>query len=183
MAFATNYRGSKPFGPESLTGYHQRITEISLTKNYKLGTIVQAEDPVFGTGEFIYCSGVASTAIGEPITINADFTTARATGGTAVGLLGVAMSACVNTYYGWYCIKGRVLGKIAGDMAVVSGSFQASIVAAVWSTAVTGTKIVYRATATTGLVLGGSAVAGTDELTPAGFMTLWINYPVAVLAV
>jgi hypothetical protein len=93
------------------------------------------------------------------------------------------MSACVASKYGWYCIKGRCLGVIAGNMAVVSGSFQASIVANVWSTAVTATKIVFRATATTGLLAGGSAVEGTDELTPAAFMTLNINYPVAVLAV
>ena len=144
---------------------------------------MQAVDPVFGVGEFIYCKGLDSTAIGEPISIAADFTTSRATGGTAVGLLGVAMSACLTNYYGWYCIRGRCLGKIVGNMAVVSGSFQASIVANVWSTAVTATKIVFRATATTGLSAGGSAVVGTDELTPAGFMTLSLNYPVAVLAV
>jgi hypothetical protein len=183
MAFATNYRGSKPFGPASLTGYNQAITEVSATKHYALGTIVQAVDPVFGVGEFIYATGVASTAIGEPISLCADFTTTRATGGTAVGQICVAMSACVASKYGWYCIKGRCLGVIAGNMAVVSGSFQASIVANVWSTAVTATKIVFRATATTGLLAGGSAVEGTDELTPAGFMTLNINYPVAVLAV
>ena len=45
-----------------LAGF-QPIAVTDTTQNHALGTIVQAVDPTYGAGEFIYLKGVASTAV------------------------------------------------------------------------------------------------------------------------
>ena len=42
----------------------QPIANTSTTQRHALGTIVRAEDPTFGEGEFIYLKGVVSTVVG-----------------------------------------------------------------------------------------------------------------------
>jgi hypothetical protein len=88
------------------------ITDTSTTKKVPLGTIVQAEDPTYGVGEFIYLTGVANTAVGSWVGYF------PATGATVLAVangiypLAVAMSANVASQYGWYQISGvaRALG-------------------------------------------------------------------------
>lgn len=167
-------------GPEGLLVSPQDIDATSTVQNYALGTTVIAKDPVLGMAEFVYCVGVASTAAGEPIQINADFTTARAVGGTAKGLIGVAMSACVALNYGWYCIRGRVLVTIAANVAAAA---RASIVANVWSDAATATKQIDGASLAIGLDAGGSAIVGTTDLTAAHKTVALLHYPQATVLV
>jgi hypothetical protein len=176
--FAQNFTIVGPYGqPAPLsTGGVQGIATTSTTQNYNLGTVVTAVDPVLGPAEFVYCVGVAATAVGDPIQINADYTTVRAVGGTAFGHIGVAMSACVASNYGWYCIKGRVLVTIAADVAAAA---RASIVSAVWSNATTATKQIIGASLAIGLDAGGSAIVGTTDTTAAHKTIAFILYPQA----
>lgn len=154
----------------------QLISDTSTVANFALGTTVVAFDPVLGYSEFIYCAGVASTAIGVPVQINADFTTALAVGGTAKGHIGVAMSANVASQYGWYCIRGRCLALIAANVAAAA---RASIVSAVWSDATTATKQVDGASLAIGLDAGGSAIVGTTDTTAAHQTVALLQYPQA----
>lgn len=85
------------------------ITDTSTTLFSPLGTIVTAVDPVYGTGEFIYLAGVASTAVGSAVTYDLKAgTTTLATTGTR-GPIAVAMSANVAGQYGWYQISGEAV--------------------------------------------------------------------------
>ena len=84
----------------------QRITETSTTANHALGTIVTAVDPTYGSAEFIYLTGVASTAAGSWVTFDIDGASALLVA-SAVGPVGIAMSANVASQYGWYMIYGK----------------------------------------------------------------------------
>lgn len=89
----------------------QPIASTDTTQNHPLGTIVTAEDPTYGSGEFIYLQGVASTAVGSWVLYNPDnFSTSLATANDK-GSIAVAMSANVASSYGWYQIKGKAVGK------------------------------------------------------------------------
>lgn len=89
----------------------QQIADNSTTQAHALGTIVRCNDPTYGAGEFIYLQGVASTAVGEWVTYNADdFSTTRLAA-NAIGPVAVAMSASVASEYGWYQISGKAVGK------------------------------------------------------------------------
>jgi len=82
-----------------------------------LGTIIQAVDPTYGTGEFIFLKGVASTAVGTLVTYDqtlATTTIAPATGG--IGPVAVSMSANVALQYGWYQIGGAAAVKAPNAM-------------------------------------------------------------------
>jgi hypothetical protein len=84
-----------------------------------LGTIVSAVDPTYGTGEFIFLKGVASTVVGSLVTYDqtlATTTLAPATGGN--GPVAVAMSANVASQYGWYQIAGAAAVKAPNAMVV-----------------------------------------------------------------
>jgi len=74
-----------------LAGF-QGIAITDTTQNHALGTIVQATDPTYGGGEFIYLKGVASTAVGSMVDYDSYLGTtvlSPATGG--VGSVAVAM--------------------------------------------------------------------------------------------
>jgi hypothetical protein len=84
----------------------QPIADTSTTQNHPLGTIVRATDPTYGAAEFIYLTGVASTAVGTWVTYDLDGATTRLVA-SAVGPVAIAMSANVASQYGWYMIHGR----------------------------------------------------------------------------
>jgi hypothetical protein len=93
----------------------QPIAVTSTTKNHALGTVVTAFDPTYGSGEFVYLLGVASTVVGSLVNFNATtYQTALTTvangknKGTPVA---VAMSANVASAYGWYQIEGNAVVK------------------------------------------------------------------------
>lgn len=89
----------------------QPIAETSSTQMHKIGTRAKAFDTAYGTAEFIYLLGVASTAPGDLCFYNGTTgATVRgvAAGATSTGPACVAMSANVASKYGWYAIQGAV---------------------------------------------------------------------------
>lgn len=88
----------------------QAIASNSTTQQHPLGSIVVADDPTYGSGEFIYLKGVASTAVGSWVTFNRDDGSTALLAANAIGPVAVAMSACVANEYGWYQISGKAVG-------------------------------------------------------------------------
>ncbi len=86
----------------------QPIADTSTTQRHPLGTIVVADDPTNGAGEFIYLAGAASTTAGDWVTYNMDDGSTTKLAANAIGPVGVAMSANVASQYGWYQISGKV---------------------------------------------------------------------------
>lgn len=90
----------------------QPIDEVSTTQRHPLGRIVQAQHQTYGSGEFIYLKGVASTAVGSWVTYNLDDMTTTLLAANAIGPVAVAMSAnTAATSFGWYQISGKAVGK------------------------------------------------------------------------
>lgn len=96
---------------------NQPIADTSDTKKHALGTIVSAKDPVYGSGDFIYLLGLASTGVGSWVTYNADDGSTALLAANAVGPVAVAMSANVANLYGWYQIGGKAVGKVLTGFA------------------------------------------------------------------
>ena len=95
----------------------QAIADTSTTAKMPLGSIVQAVDPTYGVGEFIYLKGVANTVVGSLVDYDqtlATTTLAPATGG--IGPVAVAMSANVANQWGWYQITGAAAVKAPNAM-------------------------------------------------------------------
>jgi hypothetical protein len=89
----------------------QAIASNSTVQNHPLGTIVRANSPTYGSGEFIYLKGVADTAIGSWVVYNLDDGGTALLGANAIGPVAVAMAATVASEYGWYQISGKAVGK------------------------------------------------------------------------
>lgn len=91
----------------------QPIALNSATQNHPLGTIIRANDPTFGQGEFVYLLGVASTVVGNVVTYSATTyqTTLSPNTVNNVNPLAVAMSANVAAQFGWYQIGGLAVVK------------------------------------------------------------------------
>lgn len=121
-----------------LAGF-QPIAVTSTTQNHALGTIVTAIDPTYGEGEFIYLTGVASTAVGDVVVIDQG-TTVRAVAGSR-GPAGVAMSANVASQYGWYQISGRAVVNTAGSVADNALVYATATAGSVDDAVVTGDKV------------------------------------------
>lgn len=109
----------------------QPIADTSTVAMHPLGTIVRATHATYGSGEFIYLKGVASTAVGSWVTYDSDdFSTVRLVA-NAIGPVAVSMSANVASQYGWYQIHGKAIGLcLAGfvDNANVYGTATAGSV-------------------------------------------------------
>jgi hypothetical protein len=75
-----------------------------------LGTVMRATDPTYGSGEFIFLKGVASTVVGSWVTYNDDDYSTTLLAANAIGPVAVAMSANVASQYGWYQIQGKAIG-------------------------------------------------------------------------
>ena len=93
----------------------QPIANTETTQKHALGTLVKANDPTYGEGEFIYLLGVASTVVGSVVKYNAtSYLTELITvsNGKNKGVpVAVAMSANVANQYGWYQIGGNAVVK------------------------------------------------------------------------
>jgi len=101
----------------------QAIDETSTTQKAPLGLVVLAEDQAatgYGVGEFMYCVGVASTAVGSAVSIDANGFTTALLAANAVGIVGTAMSANVASQWGWYQIGG--LGVVKGLASLADGA-------------------------------------------------------------
>lgn len=95
----------------------QPIEVTSTVQKHPLGTIVNASDPTYGAGEFVYLKGIASTVVGSLVDYDPYLATtalAPATGG--IGPVAVAMSINVALQFGWYAIGGTVPVKAPNAM-------------------------------------------------------------------
>lgn len=104
--FETPHLGMQPIATTILTA------ATAQPRAWKYGDIVRATDPTYGTGEFIYLKGVASTAIGSWVTYNADDYSTALLAANAIGPVAVAMSANVASQSGWYQISGKAIGLV-----------------------------------------------------------------------
>lgn len=142
----------------------QAITETSTTQKHPLGLRVQAHDPVYGVGEFIYLPGVASTVAGDLVAYDTrELTTSRITT-TNRGPLAVAMSANVASQYGWYQIFG---------MAVVN----AGTVADNTIPYATATPSVIDDAVVAGAQIDNARIKAADGTPSAGKCVVHITYP------
>lgn len=87
----------------------QAIEVDSATQLLPLGTRVQAVDPTYGVGEFIYLKGAANTILGSVVVFNTDDWTTTLLGVNAIGPVAVAMSPCVAGEFGWYQVFGKAV--------------------------------------------------------------------------
>lgn len=91
----------------------QPIADTSTTQLHPLGTKIHASHATYGSGEFVYLLGVASTVVGSWATINYDDGSTALLAANAIGPVGVAMSINVASQYGWYQVRGKAVGKAA----------------------------------------------------------------------
>ena len=146
-----------------LAGY-QAIAVTDTTKNHDLGTVVQGTDPTYGSGEFIYLQGVASTAVGDVVRITTGFTTVRGVA-SGRGKCAVAMSANVANQYGWYQISGEAVVNAAATVVASTPAYLTATTGSVDDAVVSGDKI-------DGMVFSAAR-------TGAGTVTAILNYPCA----
>ena len=91
----------------------QPIATTSTVQNHGIGKIVNAKDPTYGHGEFIYLLGVANTLAG--LVVVYDAVTGKTGLGSTSGVVdgggpvAVAMSANVAAQWGWYQIGGNAV--------------------------------------------------------------------------
>lgn len=95
----------------------QPIAGTSTTQLHPLGTKIYASHATYGSGEFVYLLGVASTVVGSWATINYDDGSTALLAANAIGPVGVAMSINVASQYGWYQVRGKAVGKAAAEYA------------------------------------------------------------------
>lgn len=133
----------------------QAIADTSTTQNHPLGTIVQARDPTYGAGEFIYLLGAASTVARDWVTYNADDWSTTRTGANAIGPVAIAMSANVASQYGWYQISGKAQGAVLTGFTDNGIVFLTSTASTIDDTSVAGDLVF--------LAKGASAVANTGS--------------------
>ena len=102
-------------------GYPPIAEFIPATDDYikplPYGTIVNAWDPTYGAGEFIFLKGLDTTGVGTWVTYNLDDGSTALLAANAIGPVGVAMSANVASQFGWYQISGKAIGKCLASYA------------------------------------------------------------------
>lgn len=120
----------------------QPIASTSTVKNHPLGTIVRASDPTYGSGEFIYLEGCASTVAGSWVTYDPDAGGTVLLAANAIGQVGVAMSANVDAQYGWYQINGQA-SAVGSTVSIADSAnlYATATGGTAGSTVVTGDRI------------------------------------------
>lgn len=143
----------------------QAIAETSTTQSHPLGTRVQAQDPTYLVGEFIYLQGVASTGIGDWVTYDQDANTTALLVANAIGPVAVAMSANVASQYGWYQIFGKAVGKVLASFADNANVYATATAGSVDDAVVAGDRV---------KCAKGASAIGTPS---AGLAEMEIQYP------
>ena len=109
-------------------------------KTPPVGTIAQFSDPTYGTGEFIWLNGVASTAVADLVIYDQKAgTTTRAVAGSR-GPAAVAMSANVANQQGWYQIAGAAV-VTAGTVLANGNVYVTATAGSVDDAVVAGDKV------------------------------------------
>jgi hypothetical protein len=146
---------------------------------YKLGDIVKAVHPTYGSGEFIYLLGVASTVVGSVVTWGGNssgtptFQTALAPATANLAQpLAVAMSANVAGQYGWYQIEGQAVAATNGTLAAGPGPVYLAGSGQLTSTAAAGKQVLGAINVTaTGTPAAGQAVVEINRPAAQGAIT------------
>ena len=101
----------------------QPIANTEASALHPLGTVIRANDPTYGDGEFIYLLGVASTIVGSVVTYDASTyqTVLCAVGGNIPRAVAISMSANVASSYGWYQISGQAVVAKSCTISLVAG--------------------------------------------------------------
>lgn len=131
-----------PFKTTSPIVASQPIANTETTQNHPLGMIVQAVDPTYGAGEFIYLKGVASTVVGSWVTYNPDDYTTALLAANAIGPVAVSMS--INnaaTSYGWYQISGKAVGLALSGFLDDANVYATATAGSVDDTVVAGDRV------------------------------------------
>ncbi|MBU91442.1 MAG: hypothetical protein CL475_03385 [Acidobacteria bacterium] len=146
----------------------QAIDENSTTQKHELGEIAYARDTAstaYGDGVFIYCTGLASVAVGECVKIEADTYTVKLAVADDAGAIGFAMAATVADEYGWFQIKGCAVGLGAASNADNAAQYLTATAGTIDDAVVAGDRIHN--------CLSVSAV----DTPSTGLIELDINYP------
>ena len=116
-----------------------------------LGYVVEAIDPVYGSGEFIYLEGVASTVVGSLVVYDTYLNTTTLAPATAgKGSVAVAMSINLAGFKGWYQIQGIAAVKAPNAMVAGAEVFMlAATPGSVDDAAVAGEQVLNAAVSTT----------------------------------
>ena len=93
------------------------IGAVDDTAKVALGTIVRANHPDYGSGEFIYLKGVANTALGSVVVYNQDDNSTALAVANAIGPVATATGASVADKFGWYQISGKGVAKVLSGFA------------------------------------------------------------------
>lgn len=147
----------------------QPIANIDTNQNHALGTVVRAQDPTYGVGEFVYLKGVASTVVGNSVIWDPVAGTTTLTPSTAnlARPIAIAMSACTASYYGWYQIEGAaVIKKVAIAVNPNVAIYQSLTAGRVSSTASNGKQI-----------LGARTINTASVASATSTITVLINRP------
>lgn len=145
------------YTPSENTLIGQQIAATNTTAQHKVGTIVRCKDPDYGSGEFIYLAGVASCAVGSWVTYNMDDGSTTLLAANAIGPVGVAMAATTASYYGWFQIGGKAVGKCLTQFADNGAVFATGTAGSVDDTSVAGDLVNNAKGASTTVVDSGVA--------------------------
>jgi len=150
----------------------QPLRDTSTTQNHPLGLKVQGQDfgtLAYGTGEFIYLKGVASTAAGDAVVYDPVAGTTTRTVAASRGPVAVALSANVASQWGWY----QVLGQAAVNTAS-AGTGAAN--ALIQTSATAGQATV---SGTSGQKIDGAVCKTAQDTPSSGFTQVALHYPSA----
>lgn len=123
--FDTARAGLMPIANTDAGVTFPNASAASPTPPMKLGMIVEATDPTYGSAEFILLAGVASTAVGSLVTYNTtSYTTALAPiGANKPQPIAIAMSAnASSSTWGWYQISGVAVCKKQCTVSLAAGA-------------------------------------------------------------
>lgn len=119
----------------------QAIADTSTTAKHPLGTIVDAYDPTYGWGKFIYLLGVASTVVGSAVVYNQDDHSTALLAANAIGPVGFSMSINVASQYGWYQVYGKAVGKVLAGFADNANCYGTSTAGSIDDAIVAGDRV------------------------------------------
>ena len=120
----------------------QPIAKTDTVQMHTLGTRVNAVDPVYGGGEFIYLAGVASTVVGSWVLFNEDNFSTTLLAPNDIGQVATALSINnATTAYGWYQVTGKAIGLAAAAFADNANVYSTAVVGTINSAIVAGDRV------------------------------------------
>lgn len=154
-----------PYAQQTPRAGLSQITDVDTEARQRLGTRIQAQDPVYGAGEFIYLQGAANMAVGSWVTYNQDDNSTTLLAPNAIGPVAVAMAPVLAGQFGWFQIFGKAVGRVLSGYVDNALVYATSTAGSVDDAVVAGDRVK--------CALGASAI-GTPS---AGFAEFEIQYP------